>query len=69
MAVSSQKSFATHFQARNFAASSAHMAAAHNLIPGGAHTYAREDEGKSLRAEPVQTGESPGVGGARMGRS
>ena len=30
---------------------------------------ARSGEGKSPRAEPVQAGESPGVGGARMGRS
>ena len=29
---------------RNFAASNAYVAAAHDLIPGGAHTYAKGDD-------------------------
>jgi glutamate-1-semialdehyde 2,1-aminomutase len=53
VAVGSQKSFATHSQARDFAASSAHMAAAHNLIPGGAHTYARGDDQYPAGMAPV----------------
>jgi glutamate-1-semialdehyde 2,1-aminomutase len=53
VAVSSQKSFGTHSQARNFAASSADMAAARNLIPGGAHTYARGDDQYPAGMAPV----------------
>ena len=58
MAVNSQESFTKHSQTRNFAASSAHVAAAHNLIPGGAHTYARGDDQYPADMAPVlQRGE------------
>ena len=36
------------------------------FLRGAGH---RVGEDKNPRAEPFQTGESPGVGGARMGRS
>ena len=53
MAVSSQEPFATHRQTRNFAASRAHVEAAHNLIPGGAHTYARGDDQYPAGMAPI----------------
>ena len=40
-------------QTRKFAASSAHAAAAHNLIPGGAHTYAKGDDQYPAGMAPV----------------
>src|SRR5215468_6683585 len=38
---------------RNFAASNAHMSAVHDLIPGGAHTYAKGDDQYPADMAPV----------------
>ena len=53
MAVSSHEPFAAHRQTRNFAASRAHVEAAHTLIPGGAHTYARGDDQYPAGMAPI----------------
>ena len=38
---------------KNFAASNSHLSAVHNLIPGGAHTYARGDDQYPAGMAPV----------------
>ena len=38
---------------KGFAASNAHMSAAHKLIPGGAHTYAKGDDQYPVGMAPV----------------
>ena len=38
---------------RSFAASNAHLSAAHGLIPGGTHTYAKGDDQYPAGMAPV----------------